>query len=366
MNDILPQIEKKSNFYLFKRVSLRDKYNFFDYLSIMLDGGVALPQALESVQVKIKNPYFKEQIQELLLFINSGDSFNKAMKKLPTIFNASEYSLIEAWEKSGTLVESLGTLANELKKLYELKLTVQSALTYPLIIIIFLVVAVIVVMTYVIPALIPIIDDAGVEKPFATIALMATSNFFVNHFFEIILFLLALVFLVLVYRATDMGRQFFDRLTLQVPLVGEVYKNYLLASSISTFWILMNSGIPIIKSLTLVWRSTNNSVYEWIYNDVSIQVWAGKQLVEGFEIADGQYEYFPPDFLQLLSVGEKTASLDVVCKKLNDQYSREVNYALWNLTKWIEPIAIFIAWIFVLWFAFAIFGSILQLTQTIG
>jgi type IV pilus assembly protein PilC len=65
--------------------------------------------------------------------------------------------------------------------------------------------------------------------------------------------------------------------------------------------------------------------------------------------------YFTSDFLQLLSVGEKTASIETVCKKISEQYTREVNYSLSNLIKWIEPLAILIAGIFVLWFAFAIF-----------
>jgi type IV pilus assembly protein PilC len=81
---------------------------------------------------------------------------------------------------------------------------------------------------------------------------------------------------------------------------------------------------------------------------------------------DESHHIFPLDFLQMLSVWEKTASLDTVTKKLTDQYTREVNYSLDNLTKWIEPLAILIAWVFVLWFAFAIFGAILKVTQTVS
>jgi type IV pilus assembly protein PilC len=75
--------------------------------------------------------------------------------------------------------------------------------------------------------------------------------------------------------------------------------------------------------------------------------------------------FFPWDFIQMLSVWEKTATLDKVSQKIYNQYSREVEYSLGNLTKWIEPIAILFAWAFVLWFAFAIFGAILKVTQTV-
>ena len=96
------------------------------------------------------------------------------------------------------------------------------------------------------------------------------------------------------------------------------------------------------------------------------KVSAGEKITDSLQEVDPHNDLFPIDFLQMLSVGEKTASLDTVTQKLTAQYTREVNYSLANLTKWIEPLAILIAGVFVLWFAFAIFGAILQVTQTVG
>jgi type IV pilus assembly protein PilC len=81
---------------------------------------------------------------------------------------------------------------------------------------------------------------------------------------------------------------------------------------------------------------------------------------------DPNHFFFPNDFVQMLAVWEKTATLENVSKKINDQYTREVDYSLASMTKWIEPLAILIASVFVLWFAFAIFGAILKVTQTVG
>ena len=356
----------QKEFYFFKQVSLIDKFNFYEYLSIMVDWGVTITSALDSVGKKMKNLYFKEKIGELLLFISSGDSLNKAMKKLPDVFTPSEYSIIEAGEKSGTLVNTLSSLALEFKKLHELRQTIKASLTYPLIIIVFLVIAVLVVMTYVIPAIIPLIEDAWVEKPFATVALIATSNFISGNIFLLVFTALAGFVFLKFFQASESGKKFFDNLLIKLPLVGDVYRNYLIASSSSILWVLMNAWIPIVKSIILVWKASNNVVYENLFNEVSVEVGSGKKIVESMLIVDERNEFFPSDFLQLLSVGEKTASIDKVCKKINEQYTREVNYSLANLTKWIEPIAILIAWVFVLWFAFAIFGAILKVTQTVG
>lgn len=365
MNNNKTESSLEKEFYLFKTVSLLDKFNFYEYLSIMLDWWVTIVSALESVIKKIKNVYFKEKINEMLLFISSWDSLNKAMKKIPDIFNQYETSIIEAWEKSWTLVSSLSSLALEAKKVYELKQTIKNSLTYPFIIILALVLCVLIVMTYVVPALIPLIEDAWVEKPFATVALIATSNFISNNFALLVVLILAFILFIYSYKATDSWKRFFDVTLLKLPLVWDVYKNYIISSSSEVLWVLMNAWIPVVKSIILVWKATNNVVYEDLYNDISTRVWNWKKIVDSILEVDGKSEYFPSDFVQLLSVWEKTASIDKVCKKLNEQYTREVNYSLSNLTKWIEPLAIFVAWIFVLWFAFAIFGAILKLTQTI-
>lgn len=351
--------------YLFKSVSLIDKFNFYEYLSIMLDWGLTITQWLDTVEQKIKNEFFKEKIRELHLFISSWDSFNKAMKKLPDVFNQSEYFLVEAGEKSWTLVSTLSSMALEFKKLYELKQTIKWALTYPIIIIVFLVVAILIVMNYVVPSIIPLIDSSWVEKPFATVALIATSNFISNNFLWIIILMILFFLSIYLFKSSNWWKRFFDWVFLKLPLVWDVYRNYIIASSASILWVLMNAWIPIVKTILLVWKTTNNVIYEDLFEKLSIKVWSWKKIVESIIELDNKNEYFPSDFLQLLSVGEKTASVNKVCKKINEQYTREVNYSLNNLTKWIEPLAIFFAGIFVLWFAFAIFWAILKVTETV-
>jgi type IV pilus assembly protein PilC len=107
-------------------------------------------------------------------------------------------------------------------------------------------------------------------------------------------------------------------------------------------------------------------VYEMHLLAVMDKVSKWQKLTESLQEVDSSHALFPLDFLQMLSVWEKTASIDTVSAKLTQQYSREVDYSLATLTKWIEPIAILISWVFVLWFAFAIFGAILKVTQTVS
>lgn len=354
------------NFHLFKKASILDKVNFYDYLSVMLDGWVWISEILQSVQTKIQNPFFREKIKELQTYIASGDSVTKSMKKIPQIFSQGEISLIESWETTGKLSHSLSHLAENLRKMYDLRSKIKGALTYPFIIFIFLLLAIVIVLTYVIPAVSELFTNSDVELPLATQALIATSNFVIYQWYIILFLIFSSWVLFSIYRNTPSGRANLDYMLLRLPLIGKVYRNYILAALSTNLWSLITSWVPVVKSLTLTAKSLNNLVYETHIMEVVEKVSVGEKIVESMQSVDPEHELFPLDFLQMLSVWEKTASLDSISLKLTEQYTREVNYSLANLTKWIEPIAILVAWVFVLWFAFAIFGAILKITQTVS
>jgi type IV pilus assembly protein PilC len=348
-----------------KKVTVIDKYNFYEYLSVMLDWWVWIWESLESVWEKITSPYFKQKIDELLIYISSWDSFSKSMKKIPQIFESSETSIIEAGETTWMLSESLSKLSFDLKKVYELRNKVKWALTYPFIIFLFLFLAIWVVLTYVIPAIQPLFETTETQLPIATQALIATSEFLRSNSLLLLLMLASIYVAFLFYKNTVSWKKQIESFVFNLPLIWIVYKNYILSNIASTFWSLIWSGVSVMKSLTLTWKSTNNLIYMELFDQVIMDVSTWKKIVESMRNSDPDIEYFPSSFLQMLSVWEKTATLEKISKKLSISYEREVDNSLANLTKWIEPIAILFAWIFVIWFAFAIFWAILKVTQTV-
>jgi len=351
---------------LFKSISIVEKYNFYEYLSVMVDSWVTISSALDSMLLRLKNPYFKEKINELKTYITSWDSFSKSMKKVPQIFNINEISIIESWETTGMLVESFQKLSDDLKKVHELKSKIKWALTYPIIIFLFLILAILAVLTYVIPSLTPLFETTDVELPWATVALIATSDFIIANYTYIIFSIALLVVFLVWYTSTNNWKNKINNILLWVPLIWPVYQNYILANISSSLWSLIWSWVSIIKSLKLTGKSSWSIIYEELFDEIISKVSEWSKIVTAMEEVDKEWKYFPIDFLQMLSVWEKTAKLQNINKKINAQYLREVDYSLANLTKWIEPIAIFFAWWFVLWFAFAIFWAILKVTQTVS
>ncbi len=359
-------IENKQEHIFFKNIWLVDKYNFYEYMSVMLDWWVSLVEALETVSSRVKSPYFRQKIWELITYISYWDSFSKSMKKMPDVFNPSESSIIEAWETTGMLSESLMKLSDDVKKVADLRAKIKGALTYPIIILLFLVLSLIIVLTFVIPEIKPLFETVEVDLPTSTYLLIVISDFIINNLGLLFLAFATISVFVVWYKNTISWRKQIEEFIIGLPLVWIVYKNYLLAKISSTFWTLVGSGVSVIKALKLTGRTTDNSIYEGMFDDIIVKVSAWETIVKSMEQVDPDKYYFPNDYLQMLSVGERTANLENISKKLNNQYTKEVDYSIANLTKWIEPLAILVASTFVLWFAYAIVWAILKVTQSVG
>jgi type IV pilus assembly protein PilC len=348
------------------RISIKEKALFYEHLANMVDGGVSVIAALRSFLDKNHNVKMEVEIMNLLIFIESGDSFSIAMKKLPNIFDKREIAIIEAWEQSGTMQNSFVNLANELRNQEELKSKVKGALTYPFIIVLFLIGAIMTIMTYIIPKLEPLFMSTGVELPFATQSLIFTSRFIQGHFWAIIILMIVAVLAFQAYAKSMSGRRTLDILYLRIPVVGEVYRNYTIVRIASTLSLLLESWIPIIKTLGLTGESSNNVLFQEKIEAISSNVQKGKKIAESIEESDPNFKVFTRDFYQIIGAGERTSTINKVCRKLATQYTREVDSSINVLVRFIEPLAILIAWLFVLWFAFGIFSAVLKITETVA
>lgn len=352
--------------YFWNTISLKEKAVFYEHLSNLLDGGVTLIEALQSFVAKTTNPLFYREIAQLLLLIDSGDVMSIGMKKLPRTFDVSEISIVEAGEQSGTMQKSFGSLAEDLRNRQELGQKLKGAMAYPAIILTFLIAAILVVMIFVIPKLLPLFETADTQLPMSTRSLIATSNFVSNHFVLIILFVSFVGFLLYGYLQTPGGKRNFDGFVLKIPLIGTVYKNYLIVRISTTLGLLLGAGIPILKTLRLCGASTGNALYEEVFFAIVKHVEQGHKIAESFSHIDAKNEYFTQDFLQLLAAGEKTSTINKVCGKISIQYTREVDNSVATMVKFVEPIAILVSGIFVVWFAFAIFSAVLKITETVS
>ena len=353
--------------HFWNRITLKEKALFYEHLANLIDGGVTLIEALDSFCDKTKNPRFYRDTAELLFLIESGDVMSNAMKKLPRTFERGEISIVEAGEQSGTMQRSFNSLAEDLRNREDLRQKLISAMTYPSVILGFLVLAIAIIMVFVVPKLLPLFETASMELPFATRSLVATSEFVSNNFILIFLTIILGVVGFYTYIQSYNGKRWFDGCILRIPLIGNVYRNYLIVRISTTLGLLLGAGIPIIKTLKLTGESTNHLIYEEAIQAVADNVAKGNKITESLIQANSEkHELFPQDFIQLIGAGEKTSTINKICTKISAQYTREVDTAVAMLVKFVEPLAVLISGAFVLWFAFAIFSAVLKITETVG
>ena len=195
------------------------------------------------------------------------------MRKFPDFYAQKEIAIVESGEQTGMLKDAFMAIASELRMQEDLRRKVIGALTYPFVIMFFLVLALTVVMTYVVPQIMPIIAEMTTEVSLSTRSLIWVSNFLRHNMIFIIIVLIALALIFRGYTMTDTGKSWLDRLKLSAPITGTIYKNYVVVQVMSTFHLLSSSGVSIVKALRLTGASAGNSriseMYSYIADEVS-------------------------------------------------------------------------------------------------
>lgn len=348
------------------RISTKDKVLFYESIANLLDGGVTLLSALKGFSGRLGEGKLRDAVENTVFFIESGDQLNTAMRKLPNFYTEKEVAIIESGEQTGMMKDTFMEIARELRMQEDLKRKVIGALTYPIIILIFLILAVTVIMIYVIPQIMPVIVEMATELSFSTRSLIATSDFLRENIYWILGVLIAVMLIFRGFVTTDAGKMWFDTFKIYNIASGKVYKDYIIVQVMGTFHLLSASGVGIVKALRLTGASAGNAYIAMLYNRIADDVSSGIRLSESMAHHDKDHYIFTPDILQLIESAEKTSTVHQVSQKISDQYRRELDASLAMMVKFIEPVALLSAGLFVMWFALAIFSVVMQITKSAG
>lgn len=350
----------------FSSISIKDKALFYENVANLLEWWVTLVSALKWMKDRLSEWKLQEWVDNLLFFVEWGDAINIAMRKLPNFFYEQEIAIVESGEQTGMLRQAFLAIARDLREQEDLKNKIISAMTYPIIIMIFLIIALSIVMIYVIPQLMPIIGNMAGDLPWTTRSLIFTSNFFRYNGIYLILILVSGWLFFQGYTRSDSGKRWWDNEKLYFPLSGKVYKNYLIVRCMSTFHLLTSSWVSIVKTLRLTGQSAGNKIIDELFSLIAEDISHGTKISGSMKDRDQTWFFFSPDILQMIESAEKTSTIGNVVEKIAIQYRREVDLALSTMVKFIEPIALLLAGVFVLWFALSIFSAIMQIVSLAG
>jgi len=343
-----------------KSVSLKEKSYFFHLLAVMLDAGMSILDALKTLAKRFENERLRRVINTLAHNVEKGKTLSDAMENFPEIFEDSEIGIVKSGESVGHLDRMLFKLSDQLERSYGMKLKLRSALVYPVTVIIALIISGGVIVLFVLPKLLTFFAESGTDLPFLTRSLLAISNFISSYWIVVLLGCIGALIAFNAYRSSVYGRFKLDYLKLKFPVVGELYRHSEIVRFISLLGILIDSGLPITKSLKILSESMKNSLYAEKIADVQVAVERGEKISASIEDVP---LLFPSTVVQMMAIGEKSATLASVCEKISSQYEKELDHSIKNLMTVLEPLVILLVGILVAVMAYAILGPIFQLSQ---
>jgi len=346
-------------------ISLKEKSYFFHLMAVMIDAGIPMLRTLEVLSGNTDNLKFQRVINTLVYSTSGGQSLSDSMARFPEVFTETEVGVIKAGEVAGNLNKMLFQLSLQLEKSHDLQTKLITAATYPVVILITLIAIVIAMMVWVVPTLIRLLSEGGLSEdqyPLPTKILLAISNFITGYWWAAIFGFIILYAIYKVYTSTPTGKFQIDYLKLRIPIVGTLMRKVLVLRFVNLLGILLDAGLPVLKALQIIGGSIDNELYKLKTWEIIKDVQVGGKISESLEAAPF---LFSETVVQMLSIGESSASIGSISQKISIYFDREISHTLKRLTALFEPIMILFVGVIVGLLALAILMPIFNLTSLV-
>lgn len=340
-------------------VPLRDKVIFFRQLATMIKAGVTLGNALDILVDQTKNPRLADSIRRVKMAVDGGFSLSGAMRTRGE-FNTLMVSIVSAGEEGGKLDESLDRLATFLERQDELRRKIVSAVTYPAVVILFAFFILYILVTVVMPRFSEVFRGLNVPLPTLTIQVFNFSEWMARFWYIPLLAFLAFIFGVSMLCKNKDTKPAMDALKLKLPLVGDIFFKSAMARSNRTLASLVDSGVPILKSLEMTSEVTDNAVIGRAYTALRDAARKGASLGDTAK----NIPVFPVMIAHMMKVGEETGQLETMLDKVAGWFEMELDEKIKRLTSILEPVLIIFVGGIVALVALAIFTPIVTAIQT--
>jgi type II secretory pathway component PulF len=342
-----------------KKIRRDELIVFTKQLVTLLKAGVPLLSSLEAMVEQAENEALQEIIQKIYVDIESGLSFSAALGRHPKTFSELYVNSIKAGEMGGALDDVLERLALLMEHDQQTKSRIKSAVRYPIIVVVSLVLAFTALMLLVVPKFINLFEKLNVDLPLPTRLLIGFYTAVTSYWYLVIGGLVILAAAFFKFIKTEKGAYQWDMFKISVPVLGPLTLKTAMSRFTRMFETLNSSGLPILQTLEISAKTVGNLV---VGKEIEK---AAQGILQGQGIAGplSQGKIFPPMVIKMISIGEQSGSLDEMLMNISSHYDTEVDYAVKNLTSMIEPILTVGVGVIVLFLALAIFMPMWDLTK---
>jgi type IV pilus assembly protein PilC len=319
----------------FLGVPLAEKLFFTRNLQVMLGAGVPLARALKILGEQAKNKKFKQILAEIAGQIIKGKNFSDALRGYPDVFSEFFVNMAKVGEETGKLEKILGDLGSQMAKEHNLRSKVKGAMVYPAIIILAMAGIGVLMMVTVVPSLAATFEELEIELPFTTQIMIGFADFLSTKWYLVILLALGSGLLLRIISKTKKGTKTISSLFLKIPVISSIIKKTNTASVARSLSILIDSGVPMVRSLEIISRTMDNFYFKNALTTAAEKVEKGKELSMSLK---PEQALFSPLFISMLETGEETGETGKILNKLADFYEEEVSNLTKNLSAVIEPV----------------------------
>lgn len=310
------------------RVSSKDILAFTTQMSTALQSGLPLLKGLELIHKQQTKSGMKAMLGDLIDAVNAGKALSEAMEKHPKAFSSLYLSMVRVGETGGILEKTMAQLAGILKRDENVKTNMKNASAYPMFVLGIGLIAVIIIITWILPSILSTIKDTGARLPLPTRILLSASDFTKVVFTTPSgwVGMVAIVAAVVVFSrwTKTKGRLKWDTFKLKIPVLGNVLRTIAVGRFARTLGSLTKGGVIILEALAVVRDTLGNELLGREIDIVADKVKKGDSLSEPL----GASGYFPPLLVQITAVGEETGKLDDMLLNAAETFDTEADSAL--------------------------------------
>ncbi len=317
-------------------VKLQHFVIYLRQFATLIKAGVTIVDATGILAAQTESKGLKKALIAVEQELREGNPYSEAIAKHKKIFNSMFINMVKAGEASGNIDETLEKLADDFEKQHDTRQKVVSALTYPAVIGLIAIGAVIFLLISVVPTFVNMFSDLGGELPGITKFVLAASEFMQKFWWLMLLFTLVLTFAIMYIKKNRKTKYYFDYFLLKMPVFGGMLQKAALARMMRTLSSLFSSSVPILQAMSIVEKVVENDVISKVIRESRDSLEKGRSMTEPMV----NHWAFPPLVTQMISIGEGTGALDAMLSKIAEFYEKEVEQSTDRLKSLIEPIMI--------------------------
>lgn len=333
--------------------------DFTKQLTTLLNSGIKLTEALSVLTLQTSDVRFKNALTDIRDRVVTGESFTDALGDYSDYFDVIYVSMVRVGEVTGSLGQSLSTIAKFMEKRQRVESKIITAMIYPMVLMLFCLAAIIFLTTVVIPKIAEQIAKTGQELPWITRQIMNVSHILTSWWlFVVIAVVFGIVWGLKRFLKTRRGAYLRDRFTLSLPLLGPLIKQRVVSRFASTLSTLLGSGLAMAESLRVVSEVTGNSLMRSAVQRARERILAGADIATPLRDSG----VIDPAIAHMVAVGEKSGELEKMLKDISDNLEASTDIVIERLSAAVEPLIIIVMAAIIGVIAYATILPILQVS----